>query len=96
MIARAYRNWRSRHLNRTSLALHVAGIPACFLVAPVLLILHCWLAGAISFVGGYVLQFVGHAIEGNRSGEELLLRRLLGGKERSAASGDDGLPPRVG
>ncbi len=36
-----------------------------------------WLVGVVLFVGGYALQFVGHAIEGNRSGEELLLRRLL-------------------
>jgi hypothetical protein len=36
----------------------------------------CWAIGA--FVGGYALQFIGHAIEGNRSGEEMLLRKLLG------------------
>jgi hypothetical protein len=30
------------------------------------------------FVGGYALQFLGHLIEGNRSGEEMLVRRLAG------------------
>ncbi len=29
------------------------------------------------FVGGYALQFIGHIIEGNISGEEMLIRRLL-------------------
>jgi hypothetical protein len=29
------------------------------------------------FVGGYVVQFIGHLVEGNRSGEEMLLRRIL-------------------
>jgi len=32
------------------------------------------------FAAGYALQFVGHLIEGNRSGEEMLLRRLFGRK----------------
>lgn len=70
--------WLSRHHNRTSFALHMVGIPACFVAAPVLLILGLWLAAGLCFVGGYALQFLGHAIEGNRSGEEMLLRRLLG------------------
>ncbi len=76
-IVTAYENWLSRHRNRTSFWLHMAGIPACFVAAPVLLILQQWVPAAACFVGGYVVQFVGHAIEGNRSGEELLVRRLL-------------------
>ena len=69
-------NWRKRHQNPTSFWLHMAGIPACFIVAPILLILgHVHLAIAF-FVGGYAVQFAGHAIEGNRSGEEMLLRRI--------------------
>lgn len=71
-------NWRKRHRNTTSFWLHMLGIPACFVAAPVMLVLkQWWLAGAL-FVSGYALQFIGHAIEGNRSGEEMLLRRLLG------------------
>lgn len=78
MISNWLKNWMARHKNQTSLALHIAGIPACFVAAPVLLVMQmwCWALGA--FVGGYVLQFIGHAVEGNRSGEELLLRRILG------------------
>jgi len=73
-------NWRQRHLNPVSFWLHMAGIPACFLAAPVLLILRQWWPALACFVGGYALQFIGHLIEGNRSGEEMLIRRLLGKK----------------
>jgi uncharacterized membrane protein YGL010W len=77
MLKKMYRNWRSRHLNRTSFAIHMAGIPMCFVVAPILAVLTLWWWAAGMFVGGYILQFVGHGIEGNRSGEEMLVRRLL-------------------
>jgi len=70
-------DWRKRHRNTTNLYLHVLGIPACFVVAPVLLALHHWALAGLFFAGGYVLQFIGHLIEGNRSGEEKLIRRLL-------------------
>ena len=71
-------NWMLRHQNPASLALHIVGIPACFVAAPVLLVMHMWYWAAGAFVGGYILQFVGHAIEGNRSGEEMLLRKIMG------------------
>ncbi len=35
-----------------------------------------WAIGA--FVLGYVLQFVGHAIEGNDAGETILVKKALG------------------
>jgi len=73
-------NWISRHKNPVNFWLHMAGIPACFIAAPVALIMgHYWIALAL-FVGGYVLQFAGHAIEGNSSGEGMLLRRIMGKK----------------
>jgi uncharacterized membrane protein YGL010W len=71
-------SWRRRHLNPANLWLHVVGIPACFAAAPVLLLLQTWWWALGVFIGGYMLQFVGHAIEGNQSGEEMLLRRLTG------------------
>jgi len=30
------------------------------------------------FVAGYALQLIGHVVEGNRSGEERVIRKLLG------------------
>ena len=77
MVARMYRNWRSRHLHPASFALHLMGIPACFVATPILLIAGRPGWAAILFGGGYVLQFLGHWIEHNRSGEEILIRRLL-------------------
>ncbi len=78
VLAAAVANWRKRHLNPVSFWLHMAGIPACFVAAPILLIVQQWWPAAICFVGGYVLQFLGHAIEHNQSGEEMLLRRIFG------------------
>ena len=77
-------NWRLRHRNRTSLVLHLAGIPMT-IAAGVLVVVAIaadgvvwlWLAAAL-FVGGYALQFIGHAIEGNDAGEMILVKKLLG------------------
>lgn len=76
-LKRVVVNWLARHRNPTSLALHIVGIPACFVAAPILVLLRQWVAGAVCFVAGYALQFVGHIFEGSRSGEGMLLRRLL-------------------
>jgi len=73
-------NWRKRHRNTTSLYLHMLGIPGCFLAAPLMGLLGRWVLAIVLFVAGYALQFLGHMIEGNRSGEEVFLRRLLGRK----------------
>jgi hypothetical protein len=77
--------WKKRHRNRTNFWLHMAGIPASFVAAPGLLIFRMWWPAVAAFAAGYALQFVGHLVEGNRSGEEELLRRLLErGKARRA------------
>ena len=59
------------------MALHVIGVPLTFVVSVILLIQHEWWMAAVSFVAGYVLQFIGHAIEGNDAGELLLVKRWL-------------------
>ena len=76
MLERMYKNWRSRHLSKTSFALHMIGIPAT-VVAIVPLAMGHWGWAVALFVAGYGLQFIGHRIEGNKSGEELLLRKIL-------------------
>ena len=73
-------NWRRRHRNTTNFYLHMLGIPACFVAAPLLLVFRQWWLAAAFFVAGYALQLIGHLVEGNRSGEEMLLRRVLGKK----------------
>ena len=76
-MIQAIENWRKRHRNPTSFWLHMIGIPASFVAAPVMLVRGRWLMGVALFVGGYAIQFIGHLIEGNRSGEEELLRKIL-------------------
>ena len=80
-MGKPLQNWMSRHQNPTSFWLHMIGIPSCFVAAPVMLCLKQWWMAAGLFVGGYALQFLGHFIEGNRSGEGMLLRKILGIKD---------------
>ena len=80
-------NWKKRHRNRTNFWLHMVGIPACFAAAPALLACSRWRLALAAFAFGYALQFLGYLVEGNRSGEEELLRRLLRRRHRPAPPG---------
>jgi hypothetical protein len=72
------RNWLQRHQHPASQVLHAIGVPMTFVGSAVLVVLgHPWWALA-AFVAGYVLQFIGHAIEGNDPGELILFKKLLG------------------
>ena len=71
-----FRKWPSRHRNRTNLMLHMVGIPATIIALPLAVLGH-WLLAAGMFLAGYALQLIGHVVEGNRSGEERLIRKLL-------------------
>lgn len=76
-----FADWLKRHRNAANFWLHMMGMPACFVIAPVMLILRQWWMAAAMFTAGYMLQFVGHLVERNRSGEQMLLRRILGKKK---------------
>jgi hypothetical protein len=78
MIRRFLHNYLLRHRNRTNQVLHLFGVPLTFVVSIVFLVQHAWWWAAGAFVGGYVLQFVGHAIEGNDAGETILVKKILG------------------
>ena len=71
-------NWLSRHRNPMSFWLHMLGMPACFIVMPIMLFLQYWILAAVFFVAGYALQFIGHLVEGDRPGEVMLLRKIFG------------------
>jgi hypothetical protein len=87
-MAKPLANWMSRHRNPISFWLHMIGIPSCFVAAPIMLCFKQWIMAAGFFVGGYALQFIGHFIEGNRSGEGMLLRKLFGIKDAPEADTD--------
>lgn len=78
MIANFLRNYIERHQHPVNQALHVIGVPLTFVVSVICLSFHqgWWALGA--FLGGYVLQFAGHAIEGNDAGEMILVKKALG------------------
>lgn len=83
-------NWLRRHRHPFNFAVHLVGIPLGFLGLGLLLLVGAlallgvesplpgwpWLLGV--FVLGYVLQFVGHLVEGNDVGELIPLKRALG------------------
>lgn len=79
-LLRALRNWRQRHQHPFNFAIHLVGIPLA--VAGVVLLLALpweqWYWGVGAFVLGYVLQFVGHCVEGNDLGEWAGIKRCLG------------------
>jgi hypothetical protein len=70
-------NWLERHQHPVSLALHIVGIPMT-LVGIGFGCAAWWRTALVLFVGGYVLQFIGHAVEGNDAGELILFKRMLG------------------
>lgn len=79
MLRRFLNNYLPRHRNRANQILHLIGVPLSFLVAPFLALNGAawhWHVGC--FVSGYLLQFVGHAIEGNDAGEVVFVKRMLG------------------
>ena len=88
MLRRFLSNYAARHTHPVNIALHTVGLPVTF-AAPVWLLIAgepLW-AGA-AFVGGYALQFLGHAVEGNDAGEAVLVKKWLGKPYREFA------PPR--
>lgn len=75
---RARGNWLSRHRNGFNFAIHMVGIPLSLLVAPALWFLAPWTWGLAAFLGGYLLQWIGHRVEGNDVGEFIPIKRWLG------------------
>ena len=87
MVHRFLTNYVQRHTHPLNQLLHLVGVPLTFVVTIVLINQGTpWWAVA-SFVGGYLLQFVGHAIEGNDAGEVVLVKKWLGRPFREFAPG---------
>lgn len=76
-------DWLARHSRPVSFVLHIVGIPPT-LIGVLLVPIYLWLLSlpifvfSISlFVGGYLLQFLGHALEGTEPGEVAYLRKKI-------------------
>jgi len=79
-LRRVLANWRLRHRHPFNFWVHLLGIPLA-VTGVVLLIAwpwQDWYWGASAIVLGYLLQFIGHRVEGNDVGEWAGVKRLLG------------------
>ncbi|MCH7989292.1 MAG: DUF962 domain-containing protein [Planctomycetes bacterium] len=77
MLRRFVVNYIERHRHPVNQLLHLIGVPLTFGASIVFLVMHLRLEAAGCFVGGYLLQFLGHALEGNDAGEVVLIKKLL-------------------
>lgn len=73
----ARRNWLLRHQSRFSFAIHMVGIPLA-LLSPFLLFFVEWYWALAAFLLGYLLQWIGHMVEGNDVGEFIPIKKALG------------------
>jgi hypothetical protein len=71
------RNWLERHRHPFNFWIHLVGIPLA-VAGVVLLFVTDWYWGVGAFVLGYVLQYLGHRVEGNEVGEWTGIKRLFG------------------
>jgi hypothetical protein len=76
-LRKILRNWLQRHRHPFNFWIHLVGIPLA-VTGVVLLCFQLWLWGIGAFVLGYLLQYVGHLVEGNDVGEWAAIKRMLG------------------
>jgi hypothetical protein len=77
LTGRARKNWLLRHRNSFNFWIHMLGIPLAFAGIPLLFFLP-WYWGIGAIVAGYLLQWLGHQVEGNDVGEFIPVKRMLG------------------
>lgn len=76
-VRRILRNWRERHRHPFNFWIHMLGIPLA-VAGVVMFCMQIWAWGAAAFLLGYLLQYVGHRVEGNDVGEWAAIKRMLG------------------
>ena len=90
MLERFFTNYIQRHTHPLNRLLHLLGVPLALIVTVVLVYRgDPWWWSVSSFVSGFALQFLGHAIEGNDAGEVVLVKKWLGRPYREFAPGRD-------
>jgi hypothetical protein len=77
-LRKILRNWRERHRHPFNFWIHLLGIPMTVAGVVLLFTLDRWYWGAGLFLLGYVLQYIGHWVEGNDMGELAGVKRLCG------------------
>jgi hypothetical protein len=76
-------NWLERHQHPVSFWLHMVGIPMtiCAIMLALIQLVDwrwdLWWRPAILLLVGYLLQWIGHCIEGNDMGEIILIKKRL-------------------
>ncbi len=76
-------NWIERHRDPRSFVLHLLGIPCTILgvlLMPIYLFLLSFFVFTLAlvlFVGGFLLQFLGHGLDGSEPGEIKALRHWM-------------------
>jgi hypothetical protein len=82
-VNKRLQGWCVRHRHPFNFAIHLIGIPMA--VTGVFLFVAwlfdypiAWYWGVGAFVLGYLLQYIGHRVEGNDVGEWAGIKRLLG------------------
>ena len=94
-------DWIERHRHPLSFALHMVGIPATILgVLLIPVYLTQWsstlFAFAIAlFVGGYLVQFLGHLLDGSEPGEITALRSWLDPRSQSVQARSSGVAAKA-
>ena len=77
-------DWMDRHRDPTSFVLHMFGIPPTILgillipIYVMLISIPIFLLALAMFVGGYLIQFLGHVVDWTEPGEIAYLRWKLG------------------
>jgi hypothetical protein len=79
-------DYLSRHTNNWNRVLHVIGVPLAPFLFLYLLVAGRFIQAAVAFVAGYLLQWIGHSIEGNEVGE-LILAKWIARKLAAAVTG---------
>ena len=71
------KNWLERHRHPFNFWIHMIGIPLA-VIGVVLFFFVPWYWALTAFVLGYVLQYLGHHVEGNDVGEWAGIKRIFG------------------